>query len=63
MMHIDLNSLVEVVRTDKPGSPVERHLIQGYTRPLAYSGAMTINAVSTADLPVATVTDPWPREA
>ena len=62
MMHIDLNSLVEVVRTDKPGSPVERHLIQGYTRPLAYNGAMTITAVSTADLPVATVTDPWPRE-
>lgn len=61
MMHIDLNSLVEVVRTDKPGNPVERHLIQGYTRPLAYSGAMTINAVSTADLPVATVTDPWPK--
>ena len=60
MMHIDLNSLVEVVRTDKPGSPIERHLIQGYTRPLAYSGAMTITAVSTADLPMATVTDPWP---
>ena len=54
MMHIDLNSLVEVVRTDKEGSPVERHLIQGYTRPLAYSGPMTITAVSVMDLPVAT---------
>jgi hypothetical protein len=62
MMHIDLNSLVEVVRTDKPGSPVERHLIQGFTRPLAYNGAMTISAVSTADYPVATVTE-WPLES
>lgn len=61
MMHIDLNSLVEIVRTDKPGNPVERHLIQGFTRPLAYSGAMTINAVSTADLPIATVSG-WPLE-
>lgn len=62
MMHIDLNSLVEVVRTDKPGSPVERHLIQGFTRPLAYNGAMTISAVSVNDYPVATVTE-WPIEA
>lgn len=58
MMHIDLNSLVEIVRTDKPGSPIERHLIQGFTRPLAFSGAMTITAVSVNDLPVATVTGP-----
>lgn len=56
MMHIDLNSLVEIVRTDKPGSPIERHLIQGYTRPLAYSGAMQISAVSVVDLPIATTT-------
>ena len=61
MMHIDLNSLVEIVRTDKPGSPIERHLIQGFTRPLAYSGAMTITAVSVNDYPVATVTG-WPVE-
>lgn len=61
MMHIDLNSLVEIVRTDKPGSPVERHLIQGFTRPLAYNGAMTISAVSVNDYPVATVTE-WPPE-
>ena len=61
MMHIDLNSLVEIVRTDKEGSPVERHLIQGFSRPLAYSGAMTISAVSVNDLPVATVTG-WPEQ-
>lgn len=58
MVHIDLNSLVEIVRTDKPGNPIERHLIQGFTRPLAYNGAMTITAVSVNDLPVATVTGP-----
>ena len=61
MMHIDLNSLVEIVRTDKPGNPVERHLIQGFTRPLAYNGAMTISAVSVNDYPVATV-ERWPPE-
>lgn len=60
MMHIFENNLVEIVRTDKPGSPVERHLIQGYTRPLATNGAMTINAVSVADFPVATITN-WPE--
>lgn len=57
MMHIDLNSLVEIVRTDKPGSPIERHLIQGYSRPLASSGQMTISAVSVQDFIDATVTE------
>lgn len=60
MMHIFENSLVEIVRTDKPGSPVERHLIQGYTRPLTSNGTMTINAVSVADFPIATITS-WPE--
>lgn len=60
IMHIDLNSLVEIVRTDKPGNPIERHVIQGFTRPLAFSGVMTITAVSTADFPNATVTE-WPE--
>lgn len=59
MFHIELNSLVEVVRTDKDGSPTERHLIQGYSRPLATSGSMTISAVSVNDFPIATVTE-WP---
>lgn len=59
MFHIELNSLVEIVRTDKPGSPTERHLIQGYSRPLATNGAMTISAVSTVDFPIATVSE-WP---
>lgn len=60
MMHIFENNLVEIVRTDKPGEPVERHLIQGYTRPLATNGTMTINAVSVADFPNATITS-WPE--
>lgn len=60
MMHIFENSLVEIVRTDKLGSPVERHLIQGYTRPLTSNGTMTINAVSVADFPIATITS-WPE--
>ena len=60
MFHIELNSLVEIVRTDKPGSPIERHVVQGYTRPLASSGNMTITAVSTADFPEATITT-WPE--
>ena len=55
MIHMDLNSLVEIVRSDKKGSPVERHLIQGFTRPLAYSGAMTVSAVSVNDLPILTL--------
>lgn len=62
MMHIELNSLVEIARTDKTGSPIERHLIQGYTRPLASAGSMTINAVSVNDFPTATVTE-WPEPA
>lgn len=55
MFHIQENSLVELVRTDKPGAPVERHLIQGFTRPLVGPGNMTIQAVSTVDLPQATI--------
>ena len=59
MMHIFENNIVSICRTDKPGAPVERHLIQGYTRPLAGNGSMTISAVSVNDLPTATITS-WP---
>lgn len=55
ILHIQGNHLVTLTRTDKQGYPVERHLIQGFSRPLANSGAMTISAVSTADFPVATI--------
>lgn len=60
MFHIELNSLVEIVRTDKPGNPIERHLIQGYSRPLANNGPMQITAVSVNDFVNATVTK-WPE--
>lgn len=60
IMHIKENELVTVVRTDKPGNPVERHLVQGFTRPLASAGAMTISCVSVNDFPIATVTN-WPE--
>lgn len=56
MFHLAENNLVEIRRLDKPGSPVERHLVQGFTRPLAQTGAMTVSAVSVQDFPVATVT-------
>lgn len=61
IFHIKENELVTIARTDKPGKPIERHLVMGFSRPLAASGAMTISAVSVADFPVATVTV-WPSK-
>ena len=57
--HIRENEIVRIVRTDKQGSPTERHLVMGFSRPLAGDGAMTISAVSVADFPAATVSL-WP---
>lgn len=54
MFHIKENELVTIVRSDKQGAPVERHLVMGFSRPLTSGGAMTINAVSVVDFPVAT---------
>lgn len=59
MFHLIENNLVSIYRPDKPGAPVERHLITGFSRPLTQTGTMTINAVSVNDFPVATVTA-WP---
>ena len=50
MFHLSENELVEIVRTDKEGSPVERHLVMGFTRPLTGTGTMTIDAVSVNDI-------------
>lgn len=50
LFHIQENRLVSIVRTDKPGSPEERHLVTGFTRPIGQTGAMTINATSVDDL-------------
>jgi len=56
LMHIKENDLVEIQRTDKVGNPIERHLIQGFSRPLADNSPMTINAISVVDYPHLTVT-------
>lgn len=52
LMHIQGNTLVTIVRTDKQGNPVERHLIQGFSRPLANSGPMSLTATSVNDFPI-----------
>ena len=52
LFHLDENELVTVRRNDKPGSPVEKHLIQSYTIPLSEQGNMSITAVSVNDLSV-----------
>lgn len=59
IFHIVENELITLVRTDKEGSPVERHLVMGFSRPLSSKGEMTLSAVSVADFPVATVSK-WP---
>ena len=51
MFHIVENELITVQRADKPGSPIERHLVTGFSRPIGQTGAMTINCVSVNDLP------------
>lgn len=55
MFHIIENQLITVQRNDKPGSPVERHVVHGFTRPIGQTGTMTINCVSVNDIPKTTV--------
>ena len=55
MFHIYENGIVTIRRPDKPNAPAERHLIQGFTRPIAQTGTMIINAVSVMDYPDITV--------
>lgn len=59
ILHLEENNLVSIIRTDKPGAPVERHLVMGFTRPLTSTQEMTISAVSVVDFPDATITG-WP---
>lgn len=59
LFHIQENCLVTIEREDKPGFPIERHLIQGFSRPLATTGNMTISAISVNDFVEATV-ETWP---
>ena len=51
MFHIVENELVTIRRSDKPGSPIERHVVTGFTRPIGQTGSMTINCVSVNDYP------------
>ena len=50
IFHIQENRLVTIRRTDKLGSPVERHLVTGFSRPIGQTGAMTVNATSVQDI-------------
>ena len=54
MFHLIENRLIAIKRTDKKGSPIERHLINSFSIPLSETGAMTINATSVNDFPIAT---------
>lgn len=56
IFHLQENNLVTIERTDKIGNPIERHLIVGYSRPIAQNGSMTINCTSVNDFPTATIT-------
>ena len=56
LFHINENSLVQVRRPDKQGSPTERHLVTGFSRPLTGTENMTINCTSVQDFPEATFT-------
>lgn len=56
MFHLIENRLISVKRTDKAGQPVEKHLIQGFTVPIAETGSMSVTCASVNDLPDFTVT-------
>ena len=55
LLHIRGNQLVTLKRLDKQGQPVERHLVQGFSRPLASNGQMSITATDVQDFPIATI--------
>lgn len=54
MFHLIENRIVTIKRTDKKGSPVERHLINSFSIPIGETGSMTINATSVNDFPKST---------
>lgn len=54
LFHLAENNLITIRRTDKPGSPVERHLLTGFSRPIGQTGAMQLNCTSVNDFPLAT---------
>lgn len=55
IFHLVENNIVTLRRDDKPGNPIERHLLTGFSRPIAQTGAMTLNVTSVQDFPAATI--------
>lgn len=51
LFHLAENNLITVKRSDKQGSPIERHLIQSFTLPIGETGQMSISCVSVNDIP------------
>ena len=57
LFHLREGDLITIKRTDKAGSPIEKHIIQSFTLPLSDTGEMTITATSVTDAPqITTVT-------
>ena len=56
LFHLLENRLVSVQRTDKEGSPVEKHLIESFSLPIGETGTMSITATSINDFPNFTIT-------
>lgn len=54
MYHLQENNLISVPRSDKPNSPIEKHLIQAISIPLKPNASMSITATSVNDFPQVT---------
>lgn len=54
MFHLQENNLISVLRSDKPNSPIEKHLIQAISIPLKPNASMSITATSVNDFPEVT---------
>lgn len=52
MFHLYENGVIAIKRTDKKGSPIEKHIIQSISLPISEQGTMTINAVSINDVDI-----------
>ena len=51
IFHLVENKLISIQRPDKKDSPVEKHLIQSFSLPIAETGNMNISAISINDFP------------
>jgi uncharacterized protein YijF (DUF1287 family) len=63
LFHIRENQVVNIRRPDKPGAPAEKHLVTGFTRPIAQTGQMQINATSIGDAATVTIVYPGGQNA